>query len=658
MPLAAGLLAVAAATYAYTTLLHVSNTGTVSTTFLLVVLVVAAASTFRVAVSVSLAAVLAFNYFFLPPVGTFTIADPQNWTALITFLAVSLVIAAVLSDRFTPRRVRDSEPLVRQACTEIIDAVIEQGRCDLVNDVAAHLPMIMIGDMLGVAPADHDMLLRWSDELIAATNGTARLGDVDVIRANAFQVQLGTTPVSLLDPSTSMMVRDFAADGDTAVLRIDEGFDLNNVAGIDNPTPGDVAYGFEDFTDTRIPGFTNSGVGTYAQTIDTTELAEGRHFVTVRAFRHRNSGTGGDGGPAVFTDFKRTVYVDRLPPEAAVVSFDPYASSPGNPNDRDLIVDSTDQTADNMHIFLDLPAGLTNAQVLAMALGGQNDAGEYDRDQWVYGFNSVSTGNHVATVVTFEPTFDGVHGFNVQRFAGLFTDTNIGAGFGDLNNSGTFTPSDIVGLGNNSAEDILYSQNSKFRAAFDVNGDGLGDNRDLFALGDELVVAGAGQAVLDSYAGLLLKRGDLNGSAATNLADFEALYANFGPATWTFDLNVDGVVDAADAETFVTQLVRSVPGDFNVDGAVDAADYTLWRDRLGSGGTGRIADGDFDGDVDDDDYAVWKSAFGFVRGAFPAGSGAAFAATVPEPGSLALVATVLAAALASARRSAKRLVLV
>ena len=36
---------------------------------------------------------------------------------------------------FTPRRVRDTEPLVRQACAEIVGAVIERGECDLVNEV-------------------------------------------------------------------------------------------------------------------------------------------------------------------------------------------------------------------------------------------------------------------------------------------------------------------------------------------------------------------------------------------------------------------------------------------------------------------------------------------------------------------------------------------
>ena len=39
---------------------------------------------------------LALNFFFLPPVGTFTIADPQNWVALVAFLAAA-VIASQLS---------------------------------------------------------------------------------------------------------------------------------------------------------------------------------------------------------------------------------------------------------------------------------------------------------------------------------------------------------------------------------------------------------------------------------------------------------------------------------------------------------------------------------------------------------------------------------
>jgi hypothetical protein len=307
-------------------------------------------------------------------------------------------------------------------------------------------------------------------------------------------------------------------------------------------------------------------------------------------------------------------------------------------------------------MYLDLPANMTDAEIYALTQLGQNDAGQYDRDSFVFGFDSsttsfggVTTGNHVATIVTFEPT--GNH--NIQRFANLFSDTNIGAGFGDLNYDGTFQTSDILGLGNNSAEDILYSQNSKFRASFDVNGDGLGDNRDLFALGEELVAAGAGQAVLDDYVTLLLKRGDLDGSGTTDVADFEMLYDNFGPATWLFDLNVDGIVDAGDAETFVTALLRTVPGDFNVDGAVNVADYTVWRNRLGQVESALVADGDFDGDDDDDDYQVWKSAFGFVRGPFPAGAGAATAVPEPRAATLLLVMALVTGGWRSAA-SAKR----
>jgi two-component system sensor histidine kinase KdpD len=64
--------------------------------------VVAATSRLLVAVVTSIAAMLCLNFFFLPPVGTFTIADPHTWVALFAFLAVSLVashLSAVARDR-------------------------------------------------------------------------------------------------------------------------------------------------------------------------------------------------------------------------------------------------------------------------------------------------------------------------------------------------------------------------------------------------------------------------------------------------------------------------------------------------------------------------------------------------------------------------------
>jgi cytochrome P450 family 142 subfamily A polypeptide 1 len=72
----------------------------------------------------------------------------------------------LVSRGFTPRAVRSSEAAIRSACIEIIDAVCERGECDFVRDIAAPLPMIMIGDALGVAPEDREQLLVWSDDLL------------------------------------------------------------------------------------------------------------------------------------------------------------------------------------------------------------------------------------------------------------------------------------------------------------------------------------------------------------------------------------------------------------------------------------------------------------------------------------------------------------
>jgi two-component system sensor histidine kinase KdpD len=99
--LLASVGATATATGLLRALPNVSPT-TVALTLLLIVLGTATIARLRIAIVVSVVAMLTLNFFFLPPVGTFTIADPQNWIALIAFLAVAVIasnLSAAAQDR-------------------------------------------------------------------------------------------------------------------------------------------------------------------------------------------------------------------------------------------------------------------------------------------------------------------------------------------------------------------------------------------------------------------------------------------------------------------------------------------------------------------------------------------------------------------------------
>src|ERR1700733_8098871 len=93
----AALAIVAAITVVYHKAIPVNAT-TVALTFLVAILAVSTFWGMAVSLTMSVAAMLAFNYYFLPPTGTFTVSDPQNWVALVTFLVVA-VIASNLSMR-------------------------------------------------------------------------------------------------------------------------------------------------------------------------------------------------------------------------------------------------------------------------------------------------------------------------------------------------------------------------------------------------------------------------------------------------------------------------------------------------------------------------------------------------------------------------------
>lgn len=87
--------AVAAITWLFYSLIPVNAT-TAGFAYLIAVLVIATGWGFPEALAASILCVLCFNYFFFEPIGTFNIAEPQNWVALFAFL-VTAIIASELS---------------------------------------------------------------------------------------------------------------------------------------------------------------------------------------------------------------------------------------------------------------------------------------------------------------------------------------------------------------------------------------------------------------------------------------------------------------------------------------------------------------------------------------------------------------------------------
>ncbi|MFN4241618.1 MAG: hypothetical protein ACK4PI_00105 [Tepidisphaerales bacterium] len=315
-----------------------------------------------------------------------------------------------------------------------------------------------------------------------ATNSTARLSAIDVITADRFTVTLSTQVVTLSDGFV-----DHRAAGASALLKLNDGLDVNGNGVFDFPSsaPANATrYGFEQFLGTSIPGYlsdTSSRPGLYQQEIDATKLSEGYHYLTVRAFRHR-----GPGESEVYTDFRRTIYIDRLPPVSAVDGF--LAIGAGGAT-RDLLVRSTDFTADSVHVLLNLPPALTDSQILSL-LSPANRAEQIDRDLFSWIGTSIVSGNHVATVVTFEITGNR----SILRVPGLSVTSPLGLGLGDIDTNGLFSPADVLAF-----EQLLISNGTQFHPAADIAPDGLIDLNDLRGLGFVLRTANASQPTLDEY---------------------------------------------------------------------------------------------------------------------------------------------------------------
>src|SRR6185436_6152224 len=107
------LAGVGAVTLCYKLLITGVNATTVALSFLLVVLLTAAYRGIGPALLAAVASMLCLNFFFLEPVGTFTIHDPQNWVALFAFLATAIIASQLSSAaRERTREAEESRELV------------------------------------------------------------------------------------------------------------------------------------------------------------------------------------------------------------------------------------------------------------------------------------------------------------------------------------------------------------------------------------------------------------------------------------------------------------------------------------------------------------------------------------------------------------------
>ncbi len=90
----------------------------------------------------------------LAEMAPFIFRDPPDHTRL----------RSLVQKAFTPRVVEGLRPRVAQICDELLDAALERGTCDLVGDFAYPLPVLIV-EMLGVPPEDHEQFRVWSNAL-------------------------------------------------------------------------------------------------------------------------------------------------------------------------------------------------------------------------------------------------------------------------------------------------------------------------------------------------------------------------------------------------------------------------------------------------------------------------------------------------------------
>jgi two-component system sensor histidine kinase KdpD len=123
----------------YRRILHVNQT-TVALTFLVMVQLAAFSWGLVYSVCLSLGCTLLYNYYFLPPIGSFTIADPQNWIALFSFLASAIFISRISESERRQTVVTEARRSEMERLYEFSNQLLME---ENLHDVARHAPHVV-----------------------------------------------------------------------------------------------------------------------------------------------------------------------------------------------------------------------------------------------------------------------------------------------------------------------------------------------------------------------------------------------------------------------------------------------------------------------------------------------------------------------------------
>ena len=146
--------------------LHFNHTS-VALTYLILVLLTSAYWGLRYAVVIAVTATAAFDFFFLPPIGTLAITDPQNWLALFTFLVTAL-LASNLGER-----ARREAVLARQRRREVERLyglsqrlLASENVLELLNALPNYVQEAFSVGNVAVVAADHPSVYRTSPDAL------------------------------------------------------------------------------------------------------------------------------------------------------------------------------------------------------------------------------------------------------------------------------------------------------------------------------------------------------------------------------------------------------------------------------------------------------------------------------------------------------------